>query len=65
MMVQCMGAWCKAREHCCHYYAMPIPGREPVDRLCGDVEEPEPLGEREKLIKKFPTLRTWPGADNE
>lgn len=42
-IVQCMGGWCTKRDKCAHYVAAPINGREPVERLCGDAEEPERL----------------------
>ena len=62
MIHQCMGGgFCSSREHCAHYYAPPMPDRAPSERICGDKEEPTPLGEREMLMKKFPTLKTWPG----
>jgi len=65
MTVQCLGGFCSSHERCAHYYAMPMPGREPLERICGDKEEPEPLGEREMLVKKFPTLRAWPGKKDQ
>ena len=50
MIVQCLGNWCRSRQQCAHFYAAPLPGRPPVERLCGVAEEPEPL--REALEKK-------------
>ena len=41
MILQCLGGWCSSRESCAHYWAEPVPGRMPVERLCGIEEEPE------------------------
>lgn len=43
MIVQCMGGWCKQRDKCVHYIAPHTLGRQPVERLCGKVEEPETI----------------------
>lgn len=59
VVTQCQGGFCGSREDCRHYFAASIKGREPANRLCGEEEEPEPLTEREKLLKKFPILQTW------
>jgi hypothetical protein len=40
-LVQCLGGWCNSRNRCAHYHAESRPGREPIERLCGAVEEPE------------------------
>lgn len=44
-MIQCMGGFCRSRDSCAHYVAMPTPGMRPSERLCGDVEEPEQIRE--------------------
>jgi hypothetical protein len=41
MIVQCMGGMCGSREDCQHYDAPERPGRKPIERLCGAVEQPE------------------------
>ena len=41
MIIQCCGGWCRSRDNCAHYLAPAIEGRNPVERLCGPVEEPE------------------------
>lgn len=43
MIVQCLGGWCSSRDRCVHYIALHTPGRQPVERLCGKVEEPETI----------------------
>ena len=57
MMVQCMGGMCKPREECPHYYAEPIKGTEPAERLCsrGDAE-PQSVVER---YSKDPRFAGW------
>jgi hypothetical protein len=40
---QCMGGWCRERDKCAFYVAPPLPGRMPAERLCGAVDEPEPI----------------------
>ena len=43
-LVQCMGGgWCRSRDKCAHFYAPRLVGLEPAERLCGKVEEPEPI----------------------
>ena len=41
ILVQCLGGWCRSRHACAHYFAEPLPNRQPVERLCGAEEEPE------------------------
>ena len=40
-MIPCMGGFCYTRDRCANYYA--DSDIYPVERLCGEVEEPEPL----------------------
>lgn len=40
-MIACMGGWCCSRDRCANYYA-PM-NNHFVERLCGEVEEPEPV----------------------
>lgn len=40
-ILQCLGGWCRQRQQCQHYFANPLPNREPIERLCGEIEEPE------------------------
>lgn len=42
-IIQCLGGWCQSRNRCAHYHADPLHGRAPIERLCGDTEEPEPI----------------------
>lgn len=53
MIIQCMGGFCGSRELCAHYYAGKVPGHEPVERLCGEKEEPEAWF-RQRLIPVIP-----------
>lgn len=41
-MIACMGGWCKKRQVCQHYYAV---SSITVERLCGNIDEPEPIKE--------------------
>jgi hypothetical protein len=34
------GFKCRSRQDCLHYHASPVYGHDPVERLCGDQEEP-------------------------
>jgi hypothetical protein len=43
MTIQCMGGWCKQRGRCENYWAAATPGREPVERLCGAEDDPDPI----------------------
>ena len=44
-IVRCLGGWCARRDECAHYHSRGIDGREPIERLCGDVSEPvKPCG---------------------
>ncbi len=40
-MIACMGGFCQSRTKCAHYYAQS--NSEPCERLCGTIEEPEPI----------------------
>ena len=44
-MIACMGGRCGSREHCARYHATDWP-QQPLERLCGDKEEPEPISAR-------------------
>jgi hypothetical protein len=41
MIIQCMGGWCKSRDKCLHYVIASRSARPPVERLCGQTEDPE------------------------
>ena len=49
MTIQCMGGWCLSRAKCANYWAPPLAGRTPVERLCGRKEEPEPIKQQKQL----------------
>jgi hypothetical protein len=42
-IIQCLGGWCRSRDKCQHYHAEQIVNINPVERLCGTEEEPEPI----------------------
>ena len=69
MMLQCLGGWyagkaCSSRELCAHYFAPKIPGREPVERLCGELEEPEAWYKSRLIqVSRSSKLPTNPVAD--
>lgn len=43
-LIPCLGGWCQSRGNCQHYLN-PSKDLEPVERLCGKVEEPEKVKE--------------------
>ena len=47
-MIPCLGGWCLSRERCAHYYAQS--DLTPSERLCGEVEEIEPLGHEVRTL---------------
>lgn len=44
-IVACMGGFCQSREMCAHYQ---LSADFPVERLCGEQEEPELIRSYEK-----------------
>ena len=47
-MIPCMGGFCLSRGYCANYYAESK--FEPVERLCGAVEEVEPMGDERRRV---------------
>lgn len=54
-MKACMGGWCRSREKCAHYHVPASLRHSPVERLCGQAEQPQPM--RVVRIEAFRRLR--------
>jgi hypothetical protein len=52
-ILQCMGGWCRQRDKCRHYTAPAVHGIQPVERLCGEIPEPELFDAQARRIERY------------
>ncbi len=50
-IVACLGGFCASRDCCAHYHSDHY---HYVERLCGEVEEPEPLEQANEVRRTEP-----------
>ena len=62
MIGQCMGGWCRSRADCADYHADPVPGREPVERLCPKGQDQPDRVARAEHVRRLaadPRFAAW------
>lgn len=57
MSISCMGGFCASRDQCKHYHE--CDSEDPVERLCGAIERPAPMGADRVALPAKRNILDW------